>query len=102
MSSEDRCCLCCLPIVTEVKKKKLINGPKAYKECSVLLSLIASLNVNADSVLKEGNLCACCQRKLLTIERKGNELQELVQKITSYVLSAIAQFNGTGIILQPP
>lgn len=81
--------------MTEIRKKKLINGPTTTEERSVILSLAASLSINTDSMLQDGYLCVHCQRKLLTIQRKQKELVTLVQQVSSYVLNLVGQANGT-------
>ena len=80
MSSDGCCCLCCsrFDTVSSVKKRKLLHGPSASKELSILKSIIRT-----PFALPRGFLCVACQRKLLRVKSLEEELQSILEEINS-------------------
>ena len=86
MSSDGCCCLCCLRFntVSSAKKKKLLHGPSASMEFSVLRTIIESRTFVCPRFQdQKGYLCVTCQRKLLRVKRLQEELQSILQEINS-------------------
>ena len=87
-SNNECCCLCsmCFDGVSSVKKRKLLHGPSASTELSVLMSINQPLATSLE--FQEGYLCVICQRKLLKVKKLREELQTILEEINSKLSNA--------------